>query len=164
MGAVKRAERLLIGLENGLLVAIMLAMVALSFLQVILRIFFHTGILWADPVLRHLVLWVCFLGAALAGAENKHFAWEIPGTGKTRMKTALVFLSRTATIAVTIWLIRASWSYLMDEKSSGDILCAMGRWTVPSWTFACAIPIGFFLIFLHSALSSASLSRRLFKD
>ncbi|MDE2237792.1 MAG: TRAP transporter small permease subunit, partial [Elusimicrobia bacterium] len=49
-------------------------MSSLAFLQVLRRELFGSGALWADPLLRSLVLWVGFLGAALAAAEDKHFA------------------------------------------------------------------------------------------
>ena len=39
-------------------------------LQVILRNFFHHGVLWFDPLVRTLVLWVAFLGALMATSQR----------------------------------------------------------------------------------------------
>jgi len=58
--------------ETGLIILILGSMVLLSFLQVLMRNFFDTGILWGDIFLRHLVLWVGFIGASLATREEKH--------------------------------------------------------------------------------------------
>ena len=58
--------------ETVILVVVLSTMVILAFLQVVLRNLFSEGILWGDTFLRHLVLWVGFLGASLATREKKH--------------------------------------------------------------------------------------------
>ncbi len=153
MGIVSRIESFVASLETGLLVLIILGMVVLSFLQVVLRIFFHGGFIWADPFLRHLVLWVGFLGAALASEERKHFGWEAASHGPGRLRAVLRLLANVATLIVAALLIKASWDYLGYEKSSGDILMTLAGLNVPSWIFACAIPGGFGLIVFHTLLS-----------
>ncbi len=153
MGLVSRIESLAAGLETGFLALILLAMVLLSFLQVLLRIFFHGGFIWADPLLRHLVLWAGFLGAALASLEQKHFGWEAAVRGPGRGKAALRLVAAIATAAIAAFLTAASWGYFASEKASGDILMSAGNWNVPVWIFAGAIPGGFALVFLHTTLS-----------
>ena len=58
--------------ETALLVLVLGFMVVFAFLQVVLRNIFDEGILWGDILLRHLVLWVGFIGASLATREQKH--------------------------------------------------------------------------------------------
>ena len=164
MDIVNRLEKIVAGLETGLLVAIILGMVMLSFVQVVLRLFFHGGFLWADPFLRHLVLWVGFLGAALAALERKHFGWETASNGPGKIRAALRLLACLATMVVAVFLIKASWDYLGYEKSSGDILMTIGSLNVPSWIFACAIPGGFGLILFHTLLAGLRESLGLFRS
>ena len=164
MEIVNRIENAVAGLETGLLVAIILGMVLLSFVQVVLRIFFHGGFIWADPFLRHLVLWVGFLGAALAALERKHFGWETASSGPGKIRAALRLLAWLATVAVAVFLIKASWDYLGYERSSGDILMTVGNLDIPSWIFACAIPGGFGLILFHTLLAGLRESLGLFRN
>ena len=42
------------------------ALVFFGCLQIILRNFYNRGIIWADPLMRHIVLWLGRLGAAPA--------------------------------------------------------------------------------------------------
>lgn len=58
--------------ENSFLALLLLTMIVLSFLQVVLRNLAETGFVWIDPLLRHLVLWVGFLGALLATRSGRH--------------------------------------------------------------------------------------------
>lgn len=64
-------------LENGLLAALVLVLVALSGAQILLRIFFDTGLAWADPFSRGLVLWTGMLGALAAVRDDKHIALDV---------------------------------------------------------------------------------------
>ena len=58
-------------LEDWILVSIVLFMVLMAFLQVILRNIFDMGIIWGDILLRHLVLWIGFIGASLATKKKQ---------------------------------------------------------------------------------------------
>jgi len=49
--------------EQVVLTILILGMIALSMAQIVLRNFFHTGLIWIEPLLRHLVLWIGFTGA-----------------------------------------------------------------------------------------------------
>ena len=51
-------------------------MILMAFGQVALRNLFHTSIEWGDVLLRHLVLWVGFLGATIATGEGRHLKIE----------------------------------------------------------------------------------------
>ena len=54
-----------IGRIEKILLAVMLGlMVLMAFSQIVLRNFFATGIPWGDSLVRYLVLWVGFIGAA----------------------------------------------------------------------------------------------------
>jgi TRAP-type C4-dicarboxylate transport system permease small subunit len=156
LNALKKLESVLVRVESALLVAFLTIMVALSFSQVVLRQAFSTGLLWADTFLRHLVLWVGFLGAALASADNKHFAWDTGVmflTGKT--KKAVVALSHLCACAITVILAQASWHFLLEEKASNTPLFTVGTLVVPAWWFSVILPVGFGLVGLHMLLKAA---------
>ena len=71
---IHRLDRSFALVESGLLIFILSMMILLAFLQVILRNLFSTSFFWGDPLLRHWVLWIGFLGASLAARENRHIS------------------------------------------------------------------------------------------
>ena len=156
MEFLKTAERRLAALEQGLLAALLLVMVALSFLQVVLRGAFSSGILWADTFLKHLVLWGAFLGACLACVDSKQFAME--GAERLfsgRAKGAVHALLHALTAAVSALLAKASWTFLLQEKEGGATLFSVGSRHIPGWWFEVILPAGFALLALHYAVKSA---------
>ncbi len=58
--------------EDITLAALLGLMILLAPLQLFLRNFFDTGIEWADPAIRVMVLWVGLLGAVAASRGNRH--------------------------------------------------------------------------------------------
>jgi len=134
-------------------VAVLLFLVAMSFLQVVLRQFFGGGILWCDTLLRHLVLWVGFLGAARAAAEEKHFAFEaVTEHLPARLHGVAAGLARLTAVAVALLLAKAAWVFMLEERSAVDPLFTAGNLAVPGWPFAAILPVGFLLVAVHTGL------------
>ncbi len=154
MNKLRTLERWLLNAEKAVLIGVLLFMVTLSFLQVVLRGFFSGGFLWADTLLRHLVLWVGFFGAAVAAGENKQFAMDAAARFfKGRAKIAVEVIAHLFTIAVCAVMTKASWAFLLDERASGSILFSIGEKThVPAWYIEIILPAGFALILLHYAI------------
>ena len=131
--------------ETGLIILILGSMVLLSFLQVLMRNFFDTGILWGDIFLRHLVLWVGFIGASLATREEKHINIDlltrlIP---KKIVPLAKIIIDVTSVI-ICLVLVKAGWEFVSMEIEANTTLFQ----NVPSWYFEIIIPVGFALIAL----------------
>jgi TRAP-type C4-dicarboxylate transport system permease small subunit len=132
--------------ETGLIILILGSMVLLSFLQVLMRNFFDTGILWGDIFLRHLVLWVGFIGASLATREEKHINIDlltrlIP---KKIVPFAKIVIDVTSVI-ICLVLVKAGWEFVSMEIEANTTLFQ----NVPSWYFEIIIPVGFALIALR---------------
>ena len=129
--------------ETILLVVVLSVMVLLAFLQVVLRNLFSEGILWGDTFLRHLVLWVGFLGASLATREKKHINIDL-FTRFFKDKSKALILSITNLFAAVIcwFLTSAAWTFVMDERSYNSILFN----EIPAWYFQIIIPVGFLLM------------------
>lgn len=161
MEKLRKAESLLVKLESGALVVLLSGMAGLAFTQVARRQLFGTGALWADTLLRYLVLWVGFLGAALAAADDKHFAWEAVAQKGGRTGAALKVAAHTAAVVITALLARASWSFFRDEREAAKILFSIGSVAVPEWVFALAIPVGFALVLIHMAFRAVHAAREL---
>lgn len=139
----ERTFRILAGLEVGLIAAMLAAMIFLGCLQIVLRNFFHSGILWADLVMRHLVLWMGGLGAALATTRVRHinidvFSRVLPGPARP-IRRILVY---AATAAAAFVLGVASLRLVADERLFGEV--AVGP--VKTWMLQTVLPWAFFVI------------------
>ncbi|MBI2384879.1 MAG: TRAP transporter small permease subunit [Elusimicrobia bacterium] len=135
--------------------ALLAVMVTLAFAQVVLR-HFGLGLLWGETVLKHLVLWTGFLGAALAAASEKHFAWEAAHVGAPESwRPWLRLTANLAGAAITALLLRASWTYFIDDRANPSELLNVGGLAVQSWVAAAGIPAGFALVLIHILFKSA---------
>ena len=82
--------------ENGLIAVLVLAMVLLAGAQILLRNLFGTGIEWADPLLRALVLWTAMLGALAAARDDKHIGLDLRHALRARTRKTCIALRRAA--------------------------------------------------------------------
>lgn len=151
MKVLRKIENALGIFENAVLVIFLTLTVVMAFLQVILREFWSTGIIWGDVFLRHLVLWIGFLGAALAAKESRHFSINIITKKLPAMLQRIiqVFLHLTAS-AVCYFLLHAGVTFVSDEiKYNHQPLFTFLGANVMSYYMEIIIPIGFGLIGLH---------------
>ena len=63
-------------LEDSLLVGLLSLLIILASAQIFMRNVLDTGIVWIDPLLRVMVLWLSLIGAAVAARELKHIQIE----------------------------------------------------------------------------------------
>jgi TRAP-type C4-dicarboxylate transport system permease small subunit len=118
-------------------------MVCLAFLQVMLRTLFDHGILWGDIFLRHLVLWVGFIGASLATRQEKHITIDLFGRMVTgRWKNMILVLTNLFSAGICLLLADAGWNFVMEERVAGTIVFS----EIPAWYFQIIIPIGFLMM------------------
>jgi TRAP-type C4-dicarboxylate transport system permease small subunit len=146
MKHLRALDRLLDRLEFVLLAVFLGAMVLLAFLQVVLRNLFGGGLVWADTVVRHLVLWSGFVGAALATSEGRHI--NIDAVTKLLPSTArrLIHCATSAFAATVCWyLAQAAWVYVREERLTGGELVL----SIPTWVALLIIPAGYLLIAFH---------------
>ena len=76
-GAAEPARGALHRLEEAVLALLLGAMIVLASLQILLRGAFGSGLAWADPLLRVLVLWVGLLGAVTASREGRQITVDV---------------------------------------------------------------------------------------
>ncbi len=151
MHFLKSLNQWLAKIELSLLLTIVMVMVMLSGLQIFLRKFFNTGILWADIFLRNLVLWVSFIGASLATMENKHININLltPLLPERWRKIPAILVNLVAFV-ITLLLTKASIQFVLDEKAFATTIFN----DVPAWYFQIIIPIGFALMALRFLFNS----------
>ena len=146
------AKRLLAALERAesfLLVALLGGMVLLAGTQILLRNVFGLGLVWADPLLRAMVLWAAVFGAlAAARGGNRHITVDVlthflPARGKA-FAGLLAALFSAALCATLAWV---SLQFVRGEYGSGATISGI----LPVWLAAAAMPLAFALMALRFA-------------
>ncbi len=82
------------------LIALLSLLVAMVFINVMLRLVFHTGIAATEELSRLLLVWLVMLGAALTLARRAHIAMDM---AVRRLPPALRFVAALAGIAMMIF-------------------------------------------------------------
>lgn len=149
----RRLESLFVAagrVETGIISVMLLALVLLGCMQIVLRNFFHSGVLWADPLMRHLVLWLGCLGATLATARVRHinidvFSRFVPERRKGYRRAVV----HGATTVAAFFLGVAALRLVADERAFGEVAFA----TVRTWVLQVVLPVSFFVISYRSLVN-----------
>ncbi len=99
-------------IEQAILLVFFLGILGFSITQIILRNFFDSGRIWIDPLLRHLTLWIAFLGAFAAAAKGRHIAIDVVSLILPRSKRAA--MARVVSLiaaGVCAALANGAWEY-----------------------------------------------------
>ena len=130
-------------LEKGLIVILLSVMVLLAFTQIIMRNFFSSGLSWGEPLVRYLVLWVGFTGAALATKEGKHITIELFSVWKSKKAHPLpTAISHLFSAIVCGLLTLAAFKFLLFEAQMGSA----AFFNIPVWVPESIIPLTFGLM------------------
>lgn len=119
-------------------------MVFLSFFHVVSRNLFSFGFVWADDLLRHLVLWSGFIGAAVATREGRHINIDVftrlLGGGQKRIFNLIVNVFSSIICAL---FFLASLNLIKVEREFPDTLASL---KIPVWIVEMVFPIVFALM------------------
>lgn len=160
MDFLNKLDQIISSLTKGVIVIILSCMLVMSLVQILLRNFYGMGIEWGDIFLRHLVLWIGFLGAIIATGENRHISMEIITKFiSDKPKKILSLLISLFVIYICLLLSNAAFEFLIEEKNSGSILFL----NIPTWYFITIIPIGYFLIAVRFFISLTVKLNEVFK-
>lgn len=145
MRILRRINLFLYRFQKNALVWMFFALLLLASAQVLLRVFFKSGIENADSVTRFLVLWIGFLGASLATYKNRHINIDVLSQFVNLKGNRLVgaIVSGSAFV-VCIFFLKASISFIIDEFSYATTL--MG---IPVWVLELALPVTFLFMSLR---------------
>lgn len=133
-------------LTDGLLCLLLAAMIFIACIQIALRTFFSGGLLWADPLLRYLVLWSGMLGAVVATREGKHIAIDvITYLAPEKIRAWIRLVINLFSLVVAGILTWTAITFVRNEALFGtnDLL------NIPSWIWNLIFPAAFGLIAFH---------------
>lgn len=137
-------------LEDVFLCLLLISMILLASVQIILRSFFSGGLLWADPLLRYMVLWSGMFGAAVATRTGKHIALDVVSyLVPANRKAWLHLLIHVFSVFVSAALTWAAISFVRNEAEFGGTSLL----SVPSWGWNLVFPLAFALITFRFCLA-----------
>ncbi|MGN6519645.1 MAG: TRAP transporter small permease [Dokdonella sp.] len=134
--------------ETGLVAVLVLAMVVLAGAQILLRNVFESGLSWADPLLRAMVLWAAMLGALAAARDDKHIGLDLV-THFVRGRTRRVLRVATLLFAAAVAAAMAWYGVALVQL---DIDSGAATAGVPNWAIEAIVPVGFGLLALRLAV------------
>lgn len=135
--------------EDALLVLILTTMILLAVFQIISRNLFSEGLVWIDPLLRMLVLWVGLAGAVVATRTDNHIRIDVfikylpEGYLPTVQRAVYLF-----TLSVCLIIGWHAARFVYSEYEYGTMAFA----SIPAWVTALIIPVSFTLIAVRYAL------------
>ena len=147
----ERLDELMGRVEKALIVLFLSLMILTAFAQIALRNLFGIGLSWSEPIVRYLVLWVGFIGAALAAREGRHITIEVFTlwtAGKGGRQLAVV--SQVCSAVVCSLLTYAAVKFVIDDAHLGSRTFL----NLPTWVPELIIPATFALMTLRFALRS----------
>jgi C4-dicarboxylate transporter DctM subunit len=104
------ARSLFLKLENLLASSVLILIALIPVLEVLVRKLLRTGIPSSSDFVRHLILWIAFLGGTVTSRENKHLTLSV-GIDLIKGRANRVIRTATALIAVSI-CTAMTWSSL----------------------------------------------------
>lgn len=145
----ERLEEKISRLERGMITILLSMMILMGFFQIVLRNFFDTGITWGDALVRYLVVWVGFIGAAIATREGKHINIDVVSRWLTGPKSNYIRLICHFFSAMICGLLTlAAIKFIYFEAQMGSTVF----FKIPVWVPEIIIPVTFGLMTLRFAV------------
>ncbi len=141
-GLLERLDRIGRFAEDVALVSLLSGMILLAVGQIGLRELLGTGIVWADELVKLMVLWLAMIGSIAACRDNRHiridvFSHILPA--RLILATRIVVDIFAATVcAIIAW---QAYRYLQLEIEFADVVLV----DTPAWLAHSVVPIAFAL-------------------
>jgi TRAP-type C4-dicarboxylate transport system permease small subunit len=129
--------------EDIILSLILISMILLACTQIFLRTAMSSGLLWADPLLRYLVLWSGLLGAVAATGQGKHIALDV--LSRKMPKSIAPWVNMATLLFCCLASAGLAWAgviFIQGELEFGSA----GPLSLPLWFWNSIFPVAFALI------------------
>ena len=145
-GLLARLERLGKAVENTALVALLAAMMILAVSQIAMRIFLSSGFVWADELLKLMVLWIAMIASIAAARNGRHLRIDVLShfvpERFARVPTILAEAFAAGICGLLAW---QSGRYVQLSHEFGDTVLI----DTPAWLAYGIVPLGFALMTWH---------------
>lgn len=145
--ASSRFFRVMAWVEDAVISVVLLSMILLVLVQIGLRNFYATGMSGGAEIVRHLLLWVAFLGAAIAAREGKHIRIDLAQRFLPHGPKNLVeFVTGLFTAIISAMLLYASVQFIRNERELATII---PFFNMKVWVLELVIPFGYCAVALR---------------
>jgi TRAP-type C4-dicarboxylate transport system permease small subunit len=146
---LQKVRSILLRIEDGFLVALLVAILAMAVVQIFLRNVLDSGIIWGDILVRILVLWIGMTGAVIGSRTGEHINVDIvtrylPEAARPVVRSAIAILTAAVCSVASYY----SFKFVAAEAAFGGTAFA----DVPVWICQAIIPLGFAVIALRYLL------------
>lgn len=144
-------ERFGTAAENAVLVLLLAAMIVLSVGQIVLRELFDTGLIWADELVKLLVLWIAMLGSVAASRDDRHLRIDVLSHALSDKMVSMTRLLVEVFAAVVCGIVAwHAFRWLQIEFEDQDTVLI----DFPAWFAHAVLPLAFILMTYRFLLSS----------
>ena len=148
--AARRVFGFFWGLELGFIGLLLASLVVLGTTQIVMRNFMHSGLLWADPFMRHVVLYLGAVGAMVAAARLSHITVDVVSRLlPERLKPLRRWLVYGAT-AITAYLLAIAAARLVIDERTYHEVAFLG---IQTWVLQLILPCAFVVITYRTLLA-----------
>ncbi len=137
-------------LEIALIALLLASLVGLGTTQIVMRNVLHSGLLWADPFMRHAVLYLGAVGAMIAAARMNHITVDVVSRlTPAALKPVRRWFVYGATSVAAYLLAIAAVRLVMDERTYHEV-AFLG---IQTWVLELILPVAFFVITYRTLLA-----------
>lgn len=144
-------ERWGTAIENGSMVILLASMMLLAVGQIVLRIFFSFGFVWADELLKLMVLWIALIASIAASRSNRHLRIDVLShfvpQKFVRFPRIVVDIFASLVCGILAW---QSWRFLQLSIEFEETVLV----NVPAWIAHSIAPLAFGLMCYRFLLSA----------
>ena len=155
-GFLERLDRLGTAAENAALVLLLGGLMLLAVGQIALRIFFNAGFVWADELLKLMVLWIALIASVAASRSGRHLRIDVLShCMPERLSRLPMFIAEGFAAGICAVLAWQSTRFVMISYEFGDTVLV----DTPAWIAHGMVPLAFGLMsyrFLLSMLREAA--------
>jgi len=153
-----RLERWGTAAENAALVILLGALMLLAVGQIAMRVFFSFGVIWADELVKLLVLWIALVASIAASRSDRHLRIDIlsnfVAAKYARIPRLIVDAFAAFICGVLAW---HSWRFV--QRTIGETVLV----DLPAWIAYGLLPLSFALMCYRFILLSGSELLRVFR-
>jgi len=141
-------ERRLVHANRAALMVMLVAMVLVTFVNVILRYSGSNSFLWGEEVGRHLMIWLAFVGGGLALRAGAHIGVDtlerwVPATAGRVVRILIALVMLMLFVALMVEGVDYAWRTRFQTSAALQISMA--------WVYA-GMPVGCLLMIAHLGL------------
>ena len=159
-GFLSRLSRWGTAAENATLVVLFAALMLLAVVQIVMRIFFSSGFVWTDELVKLIVLWITLVASIAASRSDRHLRIDIVSNfvpeRYARAPRMIVDGFAAFICAVLAW---QSYRYLELSIEFEDTVLI----DVPAWVAYSILPFAFSVMSYRFFVSSVTQAARLLR-